>query len=74
LSFKPPGSYIVVPRCAHTIFLPRQGAQIKTVVVFYHPCNAFDVQNDACTLFDQLAWGIEAQQWSGGRVSNHIFL
>ena len=37
------------------------------------PRNAFNAQNDAHDYFDQLAWGIEAQQQPGGEVSHLVF-
>jgi hypothetical protein len=52
------------------------GREITTEVVrdkTNHPCNAFNVQNDAHESFDKLAWGIEAQERPGGQVSHLIF-
>ena len=52
------------------------GRAITTEVVrdkINHPCNAFNVENNAHESFDNLAWGIEAQEQPGGQVSHLIF-
>jgi hypothetical protein len=37
------------------------------------PSNAFNVESNAHDYFDQLSWGIEAQQLAGGEVSHLVF-